>query len=167
MITQRVIKDIGFIFSYMKPISPQPLYRFKQQVNDLLVRLNKHYPTIFPYTNYAQYCLIWPIDKPSNNPNYVEYAMINEPANLERLKTVVKDLDTLICIGEKAHFAIQKMLELYPKDINIIKTRNLVYPISRHIKRNYNEEPSRFRTNMQVINIFKEIDQQLKTLLKV
>lgn len=59
------------------------------------------------------------------------------------------------------------MLELYPKDINIIKTRNLVYPISRHIKRNYNEEPSRFRTNMQVINIFKEIDQQLKTLLKV
>ncbi len=160
---------VGFIFYYPILHNSKTKIRFDQkttfQLNNLLARLNRKYPDLFPHCHYSSYKIISVYNKVHKHPKQILFNDIYESDNLLRIKEELEGIDTIICLGEKGYVAIQKVLNLYPLNINVIKTKALSYPVSRHIKLNNQGNPSRVRTNFNILSLYNDIDKKISSLL--
>ncbi len=153
-------KIVGFIFSYkgykeiqeQKPISGLTEINF----NHLLSKLNRKYPELFPFTNWKNYKITNAYD---SNQMY-DKSVIKELNNLQRIKNQLDGLSMVICLGETAYFAAKNVVKEFNLPIQIIKTKNLHCPASRHIK-TLQQNIKRTRTNYQIIELFNELDKEL------
>jgi hypothetical protein len=155
-------KEVGFIFSYpaFKKGKSKNLLDYKTMLhfNKLLAKLNHKYAQFFPHCNYLDYPITTAFTK---NHDIHNSSMINNEANLTRIYQIVKKLDLIVCLGEKAYFAGNLVKQKYHLNYQMIKTRSLSYPVSRHIKLIDNNNLKHVRTNFNIFIQFKEIERQL------
>ncbi len=151
---------VGFIFSYPRTSID---HNTGMQLNKLLARLNQKYPNYFPYCQFSKYPIIFSYIKSKENPNKFDLTEISEWTNLQRIRQELKQLSTIICFGEKGHYALKKVQQNFNINLTLIKTKDIPYTFSRHIKLMNQNHTKRVRTDYHILDQFKEIEKSLKT----
>ncbi|QVK19094.1 hypothetical protein KHQ81_05155 [Mycoplasmatota bacterium] len=155
----------GFIFSYPSPILNKGCFpidrKTETQLNKLLARLNRKYPTLFPSCQASYYTIVSSYTKENIHPKFIDITTISDYDNLSRIKDEIKDLSIVICFGEKAYYAAKKVEQTFNIQFIIIKTKEISYSLNRHINSFNQTSPKRVRTNYNVLTQFNDIDKQL------
>lgn len=157
------IIQVGFIFSYppSKTEKGNSVKEMMSQLNHLLCKLNRKYQQLFPNCNYNCYPITYAYLNSLQINGGIDLKLISQESNLDRIKEDIKNLNIIICFGEKAHFAVKRVIELYNLNVRIIKVKNIHQPYCRSIKRLDSKANVRVRSNFKVLDIYNEIDKQL------
>jgi len=154
------LERIGFVLSYPLSDTNNLDNKLAIQFNKLLAKLNHKFPDYFPASVYKDY-LITTAYTNDKNLHQENNLIVSNEKNLLRLKEEFNNLEFIICFGEKAYFAAQKVKEVYDLKYKVIKTKSFAYPVSRHIKTLYNNNNNKhFRANFHVLTQFNDIDKQ-------
>ncbi len=155
--------QVGFIFSYPPSIAEKGKSNkiMNSQLNHLLCKLNRKYDQLFPNCNYNVYPITYAYSNSLQVNGAIDLNLISQENNLKRIKTDLKGVNIIICFGEKAHFALKKVIEVYDFNIRIIKAKNMNQPYCRSIKKLDEKTSVRVRSNFKVLDIYKEIEKQL------
>lgn len=128
--------SVGFIVDNDKMVIDN---RIKSQLNKLIVKLNRKFPTLFPL----------------NDLN--SYKMINCEEALNTL-----NLKVFICFGNEAFYIINKIVKNKNQNVKIIKINPFNYTsLTRRARINTNNEKFRVRTNYQLLDAYREIEKEL------
>lgn len=161
-IREMIKKDqVGFVFSYLPYNNKEYFIDNKTAIllNKLLARLNNKFPNYFSKCLYHNYRYTTALSNMIDND--LDLKSITSEKNIARIYEEIKDLGIVICFGEKAHFAVNKVKEVYNTHFQIIKTRMLALPVSRHIKSMSQNNFKALRANFQIISHYNEIEKQL------
>lgn len=157
---------IGFVLSYPLPDTENVDIKIGIQLNKLLAKLNHKYPDYFTASTYNHYLITtaYTSEKKLHQDNI---EVVSNEKNLLRLKNELENLEFVICLGEKAYFAANKVKEKFNLNYKLIKTISIAYPVSRHIKTLYsdNNVNKHVRANFNVLTQFKDIDKQFSEII--
>lgn len=162
---------VGFVFSYPhsksrnegKPLSGMAAVN----LNNLLCKLNKNYPSLFPYCNWNSYRITNSYTQTNNNnfKTLTDLKLISQADNIARIMDEINGIQLVICFGEKAYFAVKKTTDKYKLNYHVIKVGDLNNSnISRSIHLLNKKNKPRIRTNFRVLELYQNIVNEINNI---
>lgn len=154
---------VGFVFAYPngldQALSKMQVGSLGMNFQNLLYRLNRKHPNVFPSTTKTAYSIINVYPKAIVEESACDLTIIDQSDNLERIQNLIQDLDIIVCFGGKAQYIVNKISRHYDAQFKIIKAPNLMWTnTTKRAKYNMRSALTDYRT----VDVFNEIIQQIK-----